>query len=302
VQQPLELHDRLLRAAEQDAVERRALEAAEGHLGRALEVPAHLLVHAALVARLRPAALVVAAVHLVRDQRELRQLVGRPAQHARDLPVNDHDAPAPAHGQLGERLDERRVVDHGAGLDRPRQLDRLEQARRLAGEHREAVGAVGGEPVEVAARALDVRAQRLLLVVAELVRDLARLALGLVDQRPGLGRARRRGGELGRVEVEEQAEDAGAFGTEIGEAPQEVAVELVGLHQPPTTHSGTGEARGYRGRSQTGGAVGRRTPLRAGGRAGSSTLSSAPAARGQNCEPVLRRTSSTAVLGPSASR
>ena len=79
------------------------------------------------------------------------------------------------------------------------------------------------------AHALDVGPQGLALVGVE--------PLGLVDlvRRGGddgvdLGRARRGGGELARVEVEEDGEDQAALGAQLGQPAQAPARDRVGCH------------------------------------------------------------------------
>ena len=142
----------------------------------------HLLLHAPLISGLGPAPLVVLPVHLVLDGWELDQPVRRTAQHPSGLAVHEQQRPAPAHAELGERLDQRRVVDHRTGSDRARQLDRLEQPDRAAREEGERVRAFDGEggALEVVARFRDVAAQGLLLVARQAVR-LTPLAVGLVE-------------------------------------------------------------------------------------------------------------------------
>src|SRR4051794_31108147 len=67
VQASLEVADQLVGAADQQPVEPLALVQPEGDLGRMDEVVVLLLVHAPLVARLRPAALLVLAVDVILD-------------------------------------------------------------------------------------------------------------------------------------------------------------------------------------------------------------------------------------------
>src|SRR5947208_486420 len=160
----LHCREDLLGTAEQQPVERQSLEAAEGDLGCPLEVVVHLLLHAPLISGLGPAPLVVLPVHLVLDGWELDQPVRRTAQHPSGLAVDEQQRPAPPHAELGERLDQRRVVDHRTGSDRARQLDRLEQLDRAAGKE--------GEPVRVLASRLALRRRALVQLLAQVVRLL----------------------------------------------------------------------------------------------------------------------------------
>src|SRR4051794_12334018 len=116
-----------LRRADEQRVERAPLVPAQEFLGGVLQVVLCLLVDRALVARLRPAALVVAAVHLVVDASDLVEPIARPAEDAGYLAVDQHDAVERGRLDLGERLDERRLVDHDRVVDAARQLDHLEQ-------------------------------------------------------------------------------------------------------------------------------------------------------------------------------
>ena len=179
----LDLPALLLGAADQQLVEGRAPEAAEEDVGGVLDVVVGLLLDAALVTRLGPAALVVPAVDVVGDAGDLLEAVARAAQDPGHLAADQEDAPAAGEGEVGERLDEGRAVDRDAGVHRARQLDHLEEVRRTRAEDRQAVGALRREvrAAEVLADALDVLAQMGLLVVRERV-AIAQAAVRLVEQ------------------------------------------------------------------------------------------------------------------------
>jgi hypothetical protein len=80
VQQPLERGDGLLGPADDDPRERLLVEPAAGGLGDVLEMVVDVLVDRALVAGLRPAALVVLAVRVALDERDLLQRVAGAVQ------------------------------------------------------------------------------------------------------------------------------------------------------------------------------------------------------------------------------
>ena len=73
-----------------------ALEQLEQLVGGVLEVVLGLLLDAALEPRLRPAALVVPAVHVVDDAHHLAHPVGAAGQDPRDLAVGQQHAVAVA--------------------------------------------------------------------------------------------------------------------------------------------------------------------------------------------------------------
>ena len=226
----LDVSGQLLGSSDQQAIEGRALEAPKELVGDALEVVCDLLLDAALVARLRPAALIVLAVDVIPDELYLLEVLGGAAQDAPDPAVDQQHAPAPARADLGEGLDERRVVDDHGRLDRTWELYDLEEAGRPAGEDREAVGALGREApaAQVRAQPLEVLAQRDLVGVGELLG--LDLALGLVEQRTNLGRARLGGGKRRGIEVDEHAEHLALRRLERGEPAEAILGYVVGLH------------------------------------------------------------------------
>ena len=85
-------------AADQQLVERRALEAAEELLGRVLHVVVGLPLDAALVTSLEPAALVVPAVHVVGDVGDLVEALARAAQDRASLRFTRNTAQLPGEG------------------------------------------------------------------------------------------------------------------------------------------------------------------------------------------------------------
>ena len=185
VQLALEVADGLVGRADQELLEALALEQVEDDGGGVGEVVADVLVDRALVARLRPAALLVLGVHAVLDPVGLLELLGRAGEDAGDPPVGEQHAPEPARERLRQRLDVRRVVDHHARLQRAPDPHRLEQARRAAGEDGDGAGAVVGDVglLEHLAHGVDVGAQRHAVVVREVAVGLLHLVLRVVHQR-----------------------------------------------------------------------------------------------------------------------
>ena len=226
----LEVGHHLARAAREQPLEGRPLEVLHQHVGRVLEVVVLLLLDAALVARLRQPALVVLAEDRVVDLVDLAHPVLGAAEDARGAPVHERDAPALAAGQARERRDQRRAPHGDAVGERARQLQRLEHAGRLGGEHRQRLSALGGQvALQQRARALQARAQCHAVVVRQLV-VVADAAIGLVEQRAHRRRARRRGRELRRIEVEIEAEHNGPIEAHFREPAHLVAVRSRDLH------------------------------------------------------------------------
>ena len=166
---------------------------------------------------------------LVLDQRDLIEPVARAAEDARNLAVDEHDRVASRRLHLDERLDVGGVVDHDAVAHRARQLDRLEQVVRPAGEHGDAVGALEVERLQVPAQPLHVLADRRAL--------RAGVPIGLVEQRVDRRAARLRARELRRIEVEIETDDLASRGTKLGQAAERVGGELVRLHMAEATPS-----------------------------------------------------------------
>jgi hypothetical protein len=105
-----------------------------------------------------------------------------------------------------------------------------------AREDGEAVRALrAGAVADLGLDALEVRAQRLLLLVVEALGLLLHESPGAIEEGADLGAAGRRRGELPRVEVEEQGEHLRAPHVGLGEPAQAVAGDVVGLHESDTT-------------------------------------------------------------------
>ena len=172
------------------------------------QVVVHELLDVTLVARLRPAALVVTSRLVLEMLRDLFQAAGAKAIDITALAADDGDEGtlAPA-----DQRNERRQVEAPPDLDHVwhalAQCQRPPEIVEIRREDREAVGALPVELVlEEGAETLDVFSHTLLLLMRE-VRTPGRLgALDLVDQRVHAGRgvARRRG--HARIEVEIQAD------------------------------------------------------------------------------------------------
>jgi hypothetical protein len=242
----LEVGDHLARAADDQLLEGLPLEVAHERVAGVLEVVVLLLFDPALVARLRPAALVVLAEHVVVDLLDLAEAVGRAAEDARVAAVHERDAPALAPCHAGQRAHERGAADGHLVGDCSGQLHDLEELVLLAHEQREGVGAVGGQVVlEEVARPLERALERRLVVVLQALL-LADAAVCLVDQgaHGGLpGRWRR---ELRGVEVEVEAQDERTVQPQLGEGPQLVTIWRVYLHARGSTQRVRGESLGKR--------------------------------------------------------
>ena len=226
---PIELVGR----ADQQPVEAAPLEERERDGRRAGDVVLDLLVDAALVVGLRPAALLVAAVDVVLDPVGLHELVADAREQPRGAAVGEQHAPALGRAGVHERLDVRRVVEHHARVDRVAQGDDLEQVLGLAGEDGDGLRAVGGDVAgEHLAHALEVDLQGTALPGLELA--------GVVDAAGGLGEdggdgggAGGRGGELRRVEVHEHREHSALVGMHVSEPPQAAAGERLAAMRGP---------------------------------------------------------------------
>ena len=192
---------------DQQPVEGPLLEPHEHGLGDLVEVVLGVLLDRALVAVLGQAALAHAGPGApglaVVDVADLVQLPLRAREQPPVAAVDEQHRPARGRADLGQRRDQRRVVDRDQARRRARQPQHLEQARRAAREQGEALRALGREvALEPVPYAVDVGAQLDLAVVGQRGVVGARLALGLVDDRADLGLARLAGGEPARVEVE----------------------------------------------------------------------------------------------------
>src|SRR4051794_11996085 len=113
------------------------------------------------------------------------------------------------------------------------------------------------------------------------VRDVAVAEQGieLGQQRGDLARAGRRGGELGRIEIEEEADHHRLIGFDLRQGSERVLRELVGMHARRATRRRSGGFSGVRGRT---GAAGEprlvwRVPSTAWARRSRSRASTAPA-------------------------
>ena len=165
----------------------------------------HLLLDPALVAGLRPAALVVLAVDVVLHERDLGQVRARAAQQPGAPAVGEQHAPPVAAVQRGQRLDVRalchdRVVGDGLG-----ELEDLEQPGARGREDREPVRALGVQRAELALDPREVLLERDALVARQAL-VVAHEASGPVEQRPDLRSPCGRRGELLGIEVDEDAE------------------------------------------------------------------------------------------------
>ena len=179
----LEVGHHLARPADDQPLERLALEVAQQRVAGVLQVVVLLLLDAALVARLRPAALVVLAGHVVVDPLDLAKAVGAAAEDARVAAVHERDAPALAARDAGERAHQRRVADRHPVRHARGSLSASNRSLGSLANTRERVGAVARQVVlEEGPGALQRGLQGGLVLVREPV-PLADAALGLVEQR-----------------------------------------------------------------------------------------------------------------------
>ena len=141
--------------ADDQPLERLLLEVTHQRVARVLEVVVLLLLNPALVARLRPATLVVLPEHLVVDLLDLSEALWRASQDARVPAVHERHAPALTPLEPGQGTHQRGIPDENLVRDGTWQLQRLEEIRFLAAEHGDAVRSVGGQFVlEEVARTL----------------------------------------------------------------------------------------------------------------------------------------------------
>jgi hypothetical protein len=231
----LEVGHDLTRTADDEPLERLPLEVAQQCVAGGLQVVVLLLLHAALVARLRPAALVVLAVHVVVDPLDLAKAVGAAAEDAGVAPVHERDAPALAPRDARQRPDQGRVADRDPVRHGARQLQGLEQVVPVAGEDCQGVGAVGLKVVlEERPRPLEGGLEGGFVVMGEPV-PLADAPLGLVQQRADRALARGRGRELRRIEIQIEAEHHRPVEPKLGEGAELVAVRRAYLHASGST-------------------------------------------------------------------
>ena len=174
----LELADQLVGRADQQPVEAALLVRAEGDLGDVHEVVV-LLLDPALVARLRPAALVVLAVDVVLYAVGLLEAAAVADEEAGVAAVGEQHAPALLVRLGDQRLEVGRAVEHDGGLDRAGDPHHLEQVRGLAGVHRDRARPVLREVArhQRLAHALDVLLSAAFVVVEP---------VGLLDAMGGL--------------------------------------------------------------------------------------------------------------------
>ena len=151
---------RLLRRAQDEAGGALRAQQPGGGLGDGLEVLVDVVLDGALVARLRPAALVVAPVHVALDERELLERVAPAHQQAREGAVDQQHGPGLAVGEARQRLDERGVGDDGLVVDG---TGRRSTSKSPVGGGRETARPrappVAGVPLELGPGAREVRAQ-----------------------------------------------------------------------------------------------------------------------------------------------
>src|SRR5580765_832250 len=229
-QDVLELRPRLLGGDDDQARPAQPAQALVDVLGDLLQVVVDELLDVPLVARLRPAALVVAARRLVVLVDDLLESAGAQAVEVAALAADEDDErslPAPHQG------DERLEVEAAADLDRVRdagaQRQRHPEVVERRAEDRQSERAVAVELLlEVIPQALDVLAQPLLALVRQL-RPPGRLrALDLVDQGVHASVGGGRGRRVAGVEIEIEADRAAVLRAKARQVAQAVPTHCRG--------------------------------------------------------------------------
>jgi hypothetical protein len=179
-----------------------------------------------LVARLRPAALVVPARLLLCAVDDLPKPPRAQPEELATLPPDHRDDRAVAPDERRERRQAERRPNADRVADRLGQRQRPPDAVEPGAEEREAARAVAVEVgVEEAADALEVGLEPLALLVRQAV-ALRRVALLCrVEERVDLRRHLRGCRRIGRVEVEEDADRAALAGAEAGEVSKLVPAD-----------------------------------------------------------------------------
>src|SRR5512133_2283899 len=175
-----------------------------------------------LVARLRPAALVVAAGYVRRLVRERDQLSGA---EPIDVPALASDVRDERAVAVSDEADERREIellrDAGLIIDRPRQWQRQEEVVVLRAEHGHTTNTLSAElAAEPALDSLEIPRESLPLVVRERGALLVELALGPREQRPNVRAQIPRGRHDARIESDVEAHRAAVLRTEGRELAQ----------------------------------------------------------------------------------
>ena len=166
-EQALEAGSCLLRPGEHDANVPQPANAAIERVGHVPQVPVDDRLDVPLVARLRPAALVVAAGDVCRLVRERDQLAGAESIDVATLASDvRHERAVAVSDEANERREVELLRDAGLVVDRPRQRQRQEEVVALRAEQGHATNPLSAELVaEPALDPLEIPRKSLTLVV-----------------------------------------------------------------------------------------------------------------------------------------
>ena len=223
----LEVGAHVLRTHEHDV---RALEPSEAGVERVRDpapVPFDDLVDVALVARLRPAALVVSPGHVLGLVCDLEEPPAAQAEHLAALAADRCDEdPVAAPDEPGERRKVELARDLHVVLHRLGKRQRAPEVVEPCREDADPPGAVAIEPVVEPGRdPIDVRLQSLPLRAWQLALSLVQLALRRGENRvnPRLHRPGR--GRVARIEVDVEAHRAPVLGAKACQLTKLVPAE-----------------------------------------------------------------------------
>ena len=181
----------------------------------------------ALVARLRPATLVVPALGFLGPVGDLLEAAAPEREHAPLLAPDDGDdrAVAPSD-QRDERAEQEIVGDAGRVGDLPRQREHAPDVVQAGREHGEPAGAVTIElPVEVLREPLEIRLEAGLDLVREIGTGGAVRARGRVEHRVDAHRRLAGGRRDGRVEVDIERDRAAVLSAKACKFTQPVEAD-----------------------------------------------------------------------------
>jgi len=180
------------------------------------------LLDVALVARLRPAALIVLPRLVLGVIRDLLESAGMEAVELAALsPDDDHQRAFPPADEGNERREIERAPHLGVVRDRLGQRERPPDVVEAGAEDRQPVGAVARElTLVVLADAVEVGPEADSLVVSELPAVRSVSPARLVEKRVEAGRGVARRRRQTRIEIEIEAHGAALLGLESGEIAQ----------------------------------------------------------------------------------
>src|SRR5688500_5067105 len=112
----LDLRPELRQRADDEMLERRALERREQVGTHTVQMIVDVLLDGTLVSRLRPTTLRVLTMDRVADRARLLERIAIADEHAHRRPVDERYHPPFGRDASRERLDVRRIADHDVGL------------------------------------------------------------------------------------------------------------------------------------------------------------------------------------------